>query len=82
MIISELIGKLEEQKKLYGDCDVELISITSTSFNSSDPNIPKEAGEKTIEKCLEEQHKVRIILTEDDSEGINIKAYRSFGWLD
>ena len=79
MVISELIGKLEEQKKLYGECDVELISITSTSFNSSDPNIPKE---KTIEQTLEEQHKVKIILTEDDSEGISIKAYRSFGWLD
>jgi len=79
MVISELIGKLEEQKDTHGDCDVALISITSTSFNSSDPNLP---GEKTIEQTLEEQHKIKIILTEDDSEGISIKAYRSFGWLD
>ena len=78
MVISELIGKLEDQKKLYGDCDVELISITSTSFNSSDPNIPEE---KIIEQSLEEQHKTKIVLTEDDSEGINIRAYRASGWF-
>tara|TARA_R110001583_G_scaffold179437_1_gene336240 strand:+ start:654 stop:893 length:240 start_codon:yes stop_codon:yes gene_type:complete len=79
MIISELISKLEDQKKLYGDCDIELISITSTSFNSSDPDFPEE---KTIEQSLEEQHKIKIVLTEDDTKGINIKAYRSAGWID
>ena len=79
MIISEFIGKLEDQKKLYGDCDIELISITSTSFNSSDPNFPKE---KTIEQSLEERHKIKIVLTEDDTEGISIKAYRDAGWVD
>ena len=78
MVISELIGKLEDQKKLYGDCNVELISITSTSFNSSDPNIPEE---KIIEQSLEEQHKTKIVLTEDDTEGINIRAYRASGWF-
>ena len=78
MIISELIGKLEDQKKLYGDCDIELISITSTSFNSSDPNIPEE---KIIEQSLEEQHKTKIVLTEDDTVGINIRAYRASGWF-
>jgi len=78
MIISELIGKLEDQKKLYGDCDIELLSATSTSFNSSDPNLP---GEKIIEQSLEEQHKIKIILTEDGTEGINIKAYRASGWF-
>ena len=50
MVISELIAKLEEQKDIHGDCDVELISITSTSFNSSDPNIPKEMPAQTSEK--------------------------------
>jgi len=78
MVISELIGKLEEQKKLYGDCDIELTSITSTSFNSSDPNLPEE---KIIEQSLEEQHKTKIILTKDDTEGINITAYRASGWF-
>tara|TARA_R110000824_G_scaffold397538_1_gene600514 strand:- start:54 stop:293 length:240 start_codon:yes stop_codon:yes gene_type:complete len=78
MIISELIGKLEDQQKLYGDCDVELISITSTSFTSGNPNFSKE---KIVEQSLEEQNKIKIILTEDDTEGINIKAYRSTGWF-
>jgi hypothetical protein len=73
MVISELIKKLEEQKDMHGDCDVELISITSTSFNSSDPNIPKEVPAQPSEK-------IKIILTEDDSEGINIKAYKSILW--
>jgi|7_EtaG_2_1085326.scaffolds.fasta_scaffold02773_11 hypothetical protein len=73
MVISELIGKLEEQKKLHGDCDIELLSITSTSWNSSDPNLPEE---KIIEQSSEEQHKIKIVLTEDDKEGVNIRAYR------
>tara|TARA_R110002012_G_scaffold33661_1_gene98317 strand:+ start:306 stop:530 length:225 start_codon:yes stop_codon:yes gene_type:complete len=73
MVISELIAKLEEQKDKHGDCDVELISITSTSFNSSDPNIP-------TEKPIEQQDKIKIILKEDDTEGINITAYKSILW--
>lgn len=79
MIISELISKLEEQKKLYGDCDVEVLSITSTSFNSTDPNLPKE---KAIEQSIKERHKIKIILTKHDTEGVSARAYRSFGWLD
>ena len=79
MVISELIGKLEEQKKLYGDCDVEVLSTTSTSFNSTDPNLPKE---EAIEQSIKERHKIKIILTKDDTEGVNARAYRSFGWLD
>jgi hypothetical protein len=74
MVISELIKKLEEQQDIHGDCDVELISITSTSWNSSDPNI-------TTEKPIEQQDKIKIILKEDDTEGINITAYRSTTWV-
>jgi hypothetical protein len=74
MVISELITKLEKQKDIHGDCDVELISVTSTSFNSSDPNIPKEIPAQPSEK-------IKIVLSEDDSEGINIKAYKSILWL-
>ena len=54
MVISELIKKLEVQKDIHGDCDVELITINSTSFNSSDPGIPKEIP-------LEQTDKIKII---------------------
>ncbi len=78
MIISELVKELESFKSTYGDCSVELISITSTSWNSTNPNTP---AEKKIEEALKEQHQVKIILAEDDLKGINIKAYKSFGWM-
>ena len=77
MTIDKLILRLTELQKQYGNCEVELIGETASTCSSDDPNLPEE---KRIEKALEENNKVKVVLSKDDKLGIKLVTYSLAGW--
>ena len=77
MTIDKLISRLTELQEQYGNCEVELIGETAYTGNSDDPNLSEE---KRLEKALEENNKVKVVLSKDDTTGIKLEAYSLAGW--